>query len=672
MKFEPILKVKIKKFADDFGYKTLDENSLFERYINNLILNMHHPDSTTKNSSLLEMASVGGQNDMGIDGLAIKINGIIVTSCKEIKDITDTSKQISVEFIFVQSKFKNKIDSGEYSKFADGVYDFLSTKHFEPHNDKIDEWIALKDYIFSEDIMLFWKDAPIVTAYYVIFGEWREDAHIEGKNKALNEKIDALNDYSDFSCKFLGSSDIARISDDNENSFKIVLNVLGSLEFEEVEDVSNSQVILCKATDFVKLLLTEEGNIRRSLFSDNVRDYQGNTNINEGMLDTIENTPSSFLLLNNGITIVCSSLLSGNRKVTIENPQIVNGCQTSNVIYHAHSTGTDLSNVALLVKIIATDEARITNSIVRGTNSQNPVFSESFEITRDFHKNLEDFLVAIQNDLQNDEKIFYERRSKQYALDPLVKKNRIFSLDMLAHSVISVFLHSPHDGVSHIVNLLEKYRNTIFVDSQSLYPYYCSALLCLNFERLIREEIIERKYDTYKYFLIMMLAERVAKQHLDINNRNIDELCSKIINCCNSRESLTEETLTVIASFEEIMNKWINKYGLKYKHGIKDNPAFTRFLLTSMRGGNVDKLEPIETQEELTSSGVVISAKQDRAGRYYGFIKAFPDNMFFHSEDNPRIDFTRIIGETVTYQKSTNPVNGKPKAKNVRVVSENT
>ena len=79
MKFEPILKVKIKKFADDFGYKTLDENSLFERYINNLILNMHHPDSTTKNSSLLEMASVGGQNDMGIDGLAIKINGIIVT-----------------------------------------------------------------------------------------------------------------------------------------------------------------------------------------------------------------------------------------------------------------------------------------------------------------------------------------------------------------------------------------------------------------------------------------------------------------------------------------------------------------------------------------------------------------------------------------------------------------
>ena len=82
MKYEPILKVKIKKFADDFGYKTetLGDSVLFERYINNLILSMHQPDSTNKNSSLLEMSSVGGQDDMGIDGMAIKVNVIFVTS----------------------------------------------------------------------------------------------------------------------------------------------------------------------------------------------------------------------------------------------------------------------------------------------------------------------------------------------------------------------------------------------------------------------------------------------------------------------------------------------------------------------------------------------------------------------------------------------------------------
>ena len=89
-----------------------------------------------------------------------------------------------------------------------------------------------------------------------------------------------------------------------------------------------------------------------------------------------------------------------------------------------------------------------------------------------------------------------------------------------------------------------------------------------------------------------------------------------------------------------------------------------------MRGGNVDKLDLSNLQENLTSRGTVFSIKQDRAGRYYGFIQAYPDNMFFHSEDNPQIDFTRILGKTVTYQKSTNSINGKPKAKNVYVVAE--
>lgn len=671
MRYEPILKVKIKKFADDYGYKSLGESMLFERYINNLVLSMHQPDSTIKNSSLLEMASVGGQDDMGIDGIAIKINGVFVTSLKEIKDISNTSNHLSVEFIFIQAKYKDKIDSGEYSKFCDGIYDFLSSTHYEPHNEKISEWLILKEYIFSDEIMLSWKDAPIITAYYVLFGEWREDSHIIGKNNALKEKIEALNDYSDYSCKFYGASQIAKISEENDNIFKVILNVLGSLEFEEVEKISNSQVILCKASEFVKLLNTEEGIIRKSLFMDNVRDFQGNTNINQAMLDTIKNDPASFLLLNNGITIVCSELVSGNRKVTITNPQIVNGCQTSSVLYQAHIDGVNLDDVLLLIKIIATDELIITNSIVKGTNSQNPVFSESFEITREFHKNLEDFIIAIQNEYSNSEaKIYYERRSKQYASNPLVKKSRTFGLDMLAHSVVSVFLQAPHDSVLHIVNLLEKYQNSIFVDSQSLYPYYCAALLCLNFEKLLREEQIDRVYDTYKYFIMMIFAERISKQPLDINKRNIDELCANMIRYCNDDNLLKKELLISVNTFETVKSEWIKKQGPKYRHAIKDNPAFTKFLIISMRGGNVDKLDLSSLQEELTSRGKVFSIKQDRAGRYYGFIQAFPDNMFFHSEDNPQIDFTRILGKTVTYQKTTNPVNGKPKAKNVYVISE--
>ena len=38
------------------------------------------------------------------------------------------------------------------------------------------------------------------------------------------------------------------------------------------------------------------------------------------MLQTIGEKPQQFVLMNNGITIVCSKAISSNRKVTITNP----------------------------------------------------------------------------------------------------------------------------------------------------------------------------------------------------------------------------------------------------------------------------------------------------------------------------------------------------------------
>lgn len=503
MRFEPMINVKLQKFKKDFGFSQYEETKIFELFVNNTILSMHQPDCVYKRPELLSFCSVGGGDDMGIDGLAIKINGYFVTSTKEIDDIIGMNRYINIEFIFIQSKYQNKLDSGEYSKYTDGVYDFLSDKHYEPHNEKIDDLLLLKDYLFSDEIMQTWNAPPVVKSYFAIFGEWRDDAHIYAKSDSLKAKIDDLHSYGECIIRYIDAAQLSKICDENDNTLNVVINSLGSLEFEEVQGVDNSLIILCKASEFVKILNTDEGLIRRTLFADNVRDFQGRTEINDEMMDTLKNDPASFLLLNNGITIVCSSIVTGNRKVTIENPQIVNGCQTSNVLFIAHKNGVNLENVSIMIKIIATQFDAITNAVVRGTNSQNPVFSQSFETIRDFHKNLEAFISSIQyTESDQNKKIFYERRSKQYVRDLNVSRNRIFSLDTLAHSVISVFLKSPHDSVLHIVKLLEKYDNQIFVDKQSFYPYYISALMLLNFEQLIQTGEIEREYEKFKYLII--------------------------------------------------------------------------------------------------------------------------------------------------------------------------
>lgn len=666
MKFEPILKIKIQKFKDEYGFCDLDDNKVFELFVNHNLLMMYQPNYKQMNSSLLENVSVGGENDTGIDGLAIKVNDCFVTTKQEVEAMLKYNKTIEVEFIFVQSKNKSSLISSEFAVFSDGICDFLSETQNEPHNAKIDSFLELKRYLCSDEITILYNSMPTIKVFYAISGEWHEDEHFNAKIEALNDRLSKFDFISDYSIRHLDASSLIRIHEENNNSFTTVINWIGNLELQEVEKIDDSQVILCQANEFLKLLVGEEDNLRRSLFADNIRDFQGNTNINEDMLETIKHNPSEFLLKNNGITIVCSKLIRSIRKFTITNPQIVNGCQTSNVIYKAHKEKLNLDNVYLLIKIIATNEDNIANSIVKGTNSQNPVYVENFEIIRKFHKSFEDFVHSIQSTYPEDDKIYYERRAKQFEYNQKIKKFRIFGLDLLTKSVLSCFIRAPHESVKHVLQLLSEYKNAIFVDNQSLYPYFVSALLCLNFERAVLEKQIDPFYDSFKYFIISIFAEKTSAVVLDINHFNIDKSCEKILKVINNKELFVEEIKKSILLFDEARKLWVTKRGLNYAHAIKDNPDFTNFLFTYIRGGDVDKLNYSALDVPL-KIGKVLHVKQDRHGSYYGFISAEPDNVFFHSEDNRSIDFTRIVGKTVLYKVINSPKSNREKAIGVKV-----
>ena len=335
-------------------------------------------------------------------------------------------------------------------------------------------------------------------------------------------------------------------------------------------------------------------------------------------------------------------------------------------MFTAKKNGADLSKISVLVKIIATEESKITNSIVKGTNSQNHVLPETFEITRDFHKKLEEFVSSYQNTFSPYEKIYYERRSGQYDGDKDIKKHRIFGLEVLTKSVLSCFFQRPHECVYHITKLLNLYKNSIFIDEQSMLPYYTSALVCLNFERLIKKGLINPKFDKFKYQIISLIGETVNNQVPDLLNKKVDSYCEQIIKIARNEELFLKIVMKCIYAFEGSVTKWIEKYGQEYHRAIKDNRNFTKFMLVNTRGGNVNKLS-FEPSEQITKVGKVLFTKQDKNGLYYGFISAEPDNIFFHQKDNPKLDYDNIEGMFVTYEIGSNTKNGKDKALNINL-----
>ena len=88
-------------------------------------------------------------------------------------------------------------------------------------------------------------------------------------------------------------------------------------------------ICLVNLMDFYEFISNNGQELENRLFEDNVRDYQGSTQVNRKIKESLKNAQEEFWWLNNGISIVAIRVLPSNRSLTIEDPQIVNGIQTS-------------------------------------------------------------------------------------------------------------------------------------------------------------------------------------------------------------------------------------------------------------------------------------------------------------------------------------------------------
>ena len=138
--------------------------------------------------------------------------------------------------------------------------------------------------------------------------------------------------------------------------------------------------------EFRKIIADDLGNMRNNLFDDNVRAFQSYNAVNSQILATLQSPSSNqFPVLNNGVTIVAKEIRQTGDKLLIEDYQIVNGCQTSSVVFDALD---DVADSALFVplKVVGTDDDAVLTAIVQATNSQTAVKTGNFRRSLTFKK----------------------------------------------------------------------------------------------------------------------------------------------------------------------------------------------------------------------------------------------------------------------------------------------
>ena len=157
----------------------------------------------------------------------------------------------------------------------------------------------------------------------------------------------------------------------------------------------NGYIVLSRLDEYTRFLRDTTGGFRAELFESNVRDFQGNTEVNAEINNTLKNEREiDFWWMNNGVTILASRATLTGDTLTIENPQVVNGLQTSTQIEKHYLAGSEDAR-KVMVKIVSSENEETRDKIIKATNRQNPIQSATLRATDKIQRDIEAALKSV-------------------------------------------------------------------------------------------------------------------------------------------------------------------------------------------------------------------------------------------------------------------------------------
>jgi len=601
-----IIESFIEDFKTEFNYSGVEKSKLFEHFVNFVLVSKIYPDRSS-----LDKINVGGTRNPGIDGLAIMTNNHLITSQEEIDYFIQDADLLDVEFNFIQSKTSESFEMGSINTFIASVKEFFRDGDLQ-FEDELLNLRDLKNYIYKNSIKM--EQSPTLKLYYATTGKWIGDINLTTIINSGIKDLKALELFSDVKFIPIDSDKLKSLYREIKNKITKEIIFEKHTILPKMDKVTESYLGILPATELVKITSDDDQELIKTIFYDNVRDFQGYNKVNSGIRKTIKekSTNDKFVLLNNGITIVAKTLNKVGSAFKITEFQIVNGCQTSHVLHHLKSELG--SNIMVPLKLIVTDDDDTINDIIRATNSQTEVKNEAFEILKPFHKRLEEFYITF--DKEENKRLYYERRSRQYS-GVKAKSENIIGLSSQIASYIAMFLNEPQSTQRYFGELLNSYNNRLFQENHSLYPYYTSGLALNVIEEFFRDNKLNLISKRYKYHLLLMFRIHVAGERVPINvssNKEIQKYCEKVMGALWDRE----KALNTFKSLEVKLLDALSKTKVLHRQAHLTR-AFTEEILPA-----------------------ITSQKKTGNITYYNFLKGFGFINVDNTEDDVFVHYTEL------------------------------
>lgn len=278
----------------------------------------------------------------------------------------------------VQSKWiksgNGEPESGEVSKFSNGIIDLIELQ-LDRFNSKIQK---------KEPEILEALEDPLVKLKIVLTFTGK-DGLSEHNQRIIDDLLKELNDPTElatfhrFSLKQSHKS-LVGIMEGQPIKADLILSNWGKVDepyFAIYGTINGSDIANIWAEN------------RGRLFSENIRDFIGFSEVNEDIIETIKSEPENFYFYNNGITALCQSIskkpLGGSDRnsgiFVAEDFKIVNGAQSVGTLGNAFEKFPEkVAETKIFIKVISLEGCPdgFGLSVTKKTNTQNKIDKRDF------------------------------------------------------------------------------------------------------------------------------------------------------------------------------------------------------------------------------------------------------------------------------------------------------
>jgi hypothetical protein len=424
----------------------------------------------------LKGGRVGGGGDGGIDAIYLFANGELV---QEDTDLSSLKRQVAIDLIIIQAKGQAGFSETALDKLYAVTADLLNLAADDSALARVynaDLLEAMSTFKATYEALAARFPKLTVSYSYATKGD-QPHPNVQRKVEKLRGLVGQQFSSAEFNFRFLGARELLELARRSPR----VTHTLCLSENPISSTGAVGFVCLVKIRDFFAFITDDQQKLLRGVFEANVRDYQGSNEVNEGIQASLRDAGrEEFWWLNNGVTILASRATLSGKSLTVEDPQIVNGLQTSTEVFnYFRASNTEGDERSLLVRVIVPLVPESRDRIIKATNSQTPMPVASLRATEKIHRDIEEYLGPFG--------LYYDRRKNFYKNEgrPIEK---IVSISQMAQGVMALALQRPDSARARPSSLLKRTDDygTVFNPNYPISLYLLCPLVMKRVEGCLR------------------------------------------------------------------------------------------------------------------------------------------------------------------------------------------